>query len=77
MKSNVAVRSNLMLDDEEHKPHYRYIPGDFVGEIYHEFPNLRDIGTAERELTEQQLIERRQYLVCSRCFRKCAGTCER
>lgn len=72
MKSNLSVRSNLMIDDEHHKEHYRYLPGDFVTEIYTSF---RDVRVKEQYLTKQQLIENRQYLVCMRCRRPCAGTC--
>lgn len=74
MNSNVAVRSNLMLDDEQHKPNYRYIPGDYVGKIY---PELTDTRVSWKELTPLQLVEMRQYLICIRCQRPCAGTCDR
>jgi hypothetical protein len=72
MDSNLAVRSNLMLDDEEHKPQHRYLPGDFVGAVYR---NLIDVRMYEEALTSEQIIEMRQYLVCVRCGRPCAGTC--
>jgi len=72
MKSNLSVRSNLMLDDERHQPKHIHLPGDFVTEVYRDF---RDIRVKEQILTEQQLIENRQYLVCIRCRRPCAGTC--
>jgi len=71
-KSNLSVRSNLMLDDEQHQPKHVYLPGDFVTEVYREF---RDVRIKERKLTKQQLVESRQYLVCIRCRRPCAGTC--
>jgi hypothetical protein len=73
MNSNLAVRSNLMLDDEQHKLQYRYLPGDFVKMVY---PELSDVRVYEATLTEQQITEMRQYLVCIRCRRPCAGTCE-
>jgi hypothetical protein len=72
MPPNLAVRSNLMLDDEHHKPQYRYLPGDFVKLVY---PELADVRTYDSTLTRQQTIEMRQYLVCVRCRRPCAGTC--
>ncbi len=72
MKSNLSVRSNLMLDDEQHLFKYTYLPGDFVTEVY---PEFRDSRVKELRLTKQQLIENRQYLVCMRCRRPCAGTC--
>jgi hypothetical protein len=72
MKSNLAVRSNLMLDDEEHKIQHRYLPGDFVKAVY---PGLTDVRVYEETLTTAQIVEMRQYLVCFRCLRPCAGTC--
>lgn len=73
-RSNVAVRSNLMLDDLDHRPQHRYLPGDFLKLIHAE---LVDTRTIDKELTRQQIIELEQYLVCMRCRRKCAGTCGR
>ena len=72
MDSNLSVRSNLMLDDEEHEPKHKYLPGDFVTEVYQSF---RDSRVKESYLTKQQLIENRQYIICIRCRRPCAGTC--
>jgi hypothetical protein len=74
MTSNLSVRSNLMLDDEKHKPQHRYLPGDFVKEVY---PDLVDTRIYLQELTKVQIIELQQYLVCIRCHRPCAGTCGR
>lgn len=74
MESNLSVRSNLMLDDKAHEPKYRYLPGDFVTEVYREL-GFTDPAMKEKVLTQQQLIESRQYLVCMRCRRPCAGTC--
>jgi len=72
MESNLLVRSNLMLDDKTHEPKYRYLPGDFVVQVY---SNFRDARVIEDYLTARQLVEYRQYLVCIRCRRPCAGTC--
>lgn len=72
MNSNLAVRSNLMLLDEQHQYQYRYLPGDFVKMVY---PELTDVRLYERNLSPQQIIEMKQYLVCIRCRRPCAGTC--
>jgi hypothetical protein len=74
MKPNLAAKSNLMLDDDDHRPQYRYIPGDYVGRIY---PQLVDVRVYESALTKQQIVELEQYLVCVRCHRPCAGTCGR
>lgn len=72
MQSNLAVRSNLMLDDGEHMPQHRYIPGDFMKLVY---PFLADVRIYNEAMTEEQIIEMRQYLVCILCRRPCAGTC--
>jgi hypothetical protein len=72
MESNLAVRSNLMLDDEAHSPQHRYIPGDYMRAIY---PELTDVRLYETALTRTQIIEMKQYLVCLRCRRPCAGMC--
>ena len=34
MKANIQVASNLMIDDDEHRPHEKYIPGDLFAQIY-------------------------------------------
>ena len=73
MDSNLQIRSNLMLDDEEHTPHHRYLPGDFLALVY---KGKVDNRIVERELTQRQLVEYRQYLPCIRCGKRCAGTCE-
>ena len=73
MGTNLAVRSNLMLDDEHHSTQHRYIPGDFLNEVY---PDLTDTRVYERELSKQQIVEMLQYVKCIRCHRPCAGTCE-
>ncbi len=72
MKSNLSIKSNLMIDDDIHKPEYRFLPGDFVGQIY---PGKIHVERIERELTRLQLIEFEQYLVCCVCKKSCAGTC--
>ncbi len=72
MNSDLQIVSNLMPDEPDYRPHYRYMPGDLVGEIYKEFlhPDHR-----HRCLTEKQLREYLQYLPCLLCGRACAGTC--
>lgn len=72
MSSDLTVSSNLMLDDAEHKPEYRFLPGDYVGKIY---PDTVDVRS--NALSEQQMVELKMYLVCLRCGRTCAGTCEK
>jgi hypothetical protein len=72
MGSNINVKSNLMIVDDN-KPEYRYLPGDYVGEIY---PGMVDNRVIERELTRQQIIEYKQYLPCLICNMPCAGSCK-
>lgn len=72
MKSALNLRSNLMLWDRE--PHHQHLPGDYVGQIY---PDYIDKRAMDRYLTERQILELKQYLVCLKCGRPCAGTCER
>lgn len=70
--SNVSVRSNVMINDAEHKQMYRYLPGDFAAQVY---PECRDVRLCEQFMTKAQQIEKQQYLVCIYCKRPCAGTC--
>jgi hypothetical protein len=71
MKSQLILYSNLMIDDDRHKPAYRFMPGDYVAMLY---PELADVR-ARNLLTGQQIMELEQYIVCVRCGRQCAGTC--
>lgn len=73
MKSSLNVQSNLVVDDDLRKPVHKYIPGDFVGQVY---PGKVDLRVIHRELTAKQIREYEQYLVCTICGRPCAGTCE-
>ncbi len=72
MKANLDIRSTLMLDDKKHEAKHRYLPGDFVAQVY---PNKVDRRVIENELTRKQIIEYEQYLVCLICKKPCAGTC--
>jgi hypothetical protein len=72
MNSNLQVSSNLMLEDPEHQPHYKWMPGDYVATIYKEFLNPEYIHQC---LTPRQQREHLQYLSCILCGRACAGTC--
>ena len=74
MNSGLMIKSNLMLDDERHYPHYKWMPGDLVAEIYFEFLNPQYL---DRNLTRQQRQEYLQYLPCLLCGSRCAGTCGR
>jgi len=74
MEPNLTVTSNLMIvvegqDDRE----YRYVPGDYIGQIY---PNFIDSRNIDKYLTKKQIIEFRQYLICHKCHKPCAGTCD-
>jgi hypothetical protein len=72
-KSNLRILSNIMIDDTEHKPLQKYIPGDYIGQIYPCYIDVRAIDTC---LTSKQIIELKQYLVCLRCRNTCSGTCD-
>ena len=72
MNSQMQIVSNLMLDDKEHKPHYKWMPGDLVAQIYKEF---LDPHYMHQYLTPQQQREYLQYLPCLLCGLACAGTC--
>ncbi len=75
MKSNLAISSNLMIVVEgQEDREYRFIPGDYVGKIY---PHFIDSRSIDKYLTKKQVLELRQYLVCRRCHKPCAGTCGR
>jgi hypothetical protein len=73
-KSDLNVASNLMLDDRDHRPHYRYMPGDLLAQIYREF--ISPPETIHYHLTQRQQVEYLQYLPCLLCGRQCAGTCQ-
>ena len=70
--SNINVSSNLMLDDDYHKPEHRYYPGDFLALLY---PSLVDTRGIDQELTPRQIEEYKRYIPCIICKKSCAGTC--
>lgn len=77
--ANITIKSNLMLKSklQNGEPHYRYMPGDLVFQMYkkHGLPVLS--GEQLRVvLTPKQVVEYEQKLVCLRCHRPCAGTCK-
>jgi hypothetical protein len=74
MKSQLQIASNLMPDEPSNTPHYRFMPGDLVAEIYKEFLNPASI---HNHLTQKQQDEHLQYVRCILCGRTCAGTCGR
>lgn len=77
--TNVTIKSNLMakVRMRPREQQYRYMPGDLVFQMYkvHGLPNL-DGELLERNLTKKQVNEYQQKLICLRCHRACAGTCE-
>ena len=73
MLTNIDVQSNLMLEDEKHEQQHKYLPGDFLAQVY---PEKVDRRVIEQELSTRQIIEYEQYLVCNICKKPCAGTCE-
>ena len=72
MNSHLQIASNLMMESRKNTPHYRFMPGDLVAQIYKEFLNPE---TMHRFLTARQQREYLQYLSCLLCGRSCAGTC--
>jgi hypothetical protein len=72
MRSNIQVKSNIMIDDENHRPHEKHIPGDFFAQIN---PDRLHPEFFHQWLTERQIWEYKEYLVCGLCGRTCAGTC--
>lgn len=89
MESNIGIKSNLMLikgtsnfadprygncptEQDVHYYPFRYLPGDLVHLVYPDKCDARVIG---RFLSERQIHEVHQYLVCRLCGRTCAGTC--
>lgn len=77
--SNVTLKSNLMAKERlrPREERYRYMPGDLVFQMYkeHGYPSLSGV-LLEQNLTKKQLNEYRQKLICQKCRRACAGTCE-
>jgi hypothetical protein len=71
-KSQLTLFSNLMLDDQQHKPTYKYMPGDYLPLVFPEFRDKRSWNN----LSWQQIHELTVYVVCGKCNRACAGTCE-
>jgi hypothetical protein len=82
---NLSIRINLMIDGnslkddhEENRGKYKKqmwcFPGDFAAEL--EPSKMRDKNTQRRYFEDWQINEYRQTLVCYRCKRPCAGTCE-
>jgi hypothetical protein len=61
-----------MIDDDQHRPHDKYIPGDFFARLY---PDRLHPEFFNNWLTEKQIWEYKQYLVCILCRRPCGGTC--
>jgi len=72
MIANLNISSNLMIDDNEHRDKYKYIPGDLVSAIY---PEYADPAIRQRFLRKEQIVELNQYLVCQVCGLHCAGNC--
>jgi len=72
MNSNIQIASNIMLDDAQHRPHDNYLPGDLFARIY---PDRLNPEFYRQWLTERQIWEYKQYLVCILCGRTCGGTC--
>lgn len=74
-KANIALASNIMLDDQAHLPERDYLPGDYLVIVYPEKMDRRVHDRAMTRITPRQRHEFEQIIVCVRCHRPCAGTC--
>jgi hypothetical protein len=75
--SNLEIKVNLMIDDKESKEYKKQIwcfPGDFAAEL--EPGKMRDARVRRQYFEDGQINEYLQTIVCLRCKRPCAGTCE-
>jgi hypothetical protein len=71
---NVALRPNVMTVTERMHDEIAHLPGDFAVQIYRIWWTSPE--SIRTNLTERQFIEYEQHMVCLRCRRPCAGTCE-
>ena len=69
-KSNVSLRSNVML--EGRKTLKQSCPGDFAKLLW---PSLCTSDLLEKNFSARQVQEYRQTRRCLTCGRACAGTC--
>ncbi len=69
-RSNLQIKSNLMIDDGRKKS--QYFPGDFAFELN---PSSFDSRDQRQYWSEKQIHEYQQTLKCHICKRPCAGTC--
>lgn len=72
--ANVALRPNVMTVSKRQHDEIAHLPGDFAVQIYRVW--WTSPATIRTNLTPLQLIEYEQHLVCHRCGRPCAGTCQ-
>jgi hypothetical protein len=71
---NVSVMANVMTVQARAEDDIAYLPGDLAAKVYgHLWLTPKGI---RKHLTPHQLVEYEQYLVCLRCSRPCAGTCD-
>jgi hypothetical protein len=76
MKSNLQILSNLMLQEnitKRSKLYHEYFSGDYLALMY---PEYTDTRVMHEHMTKAQIDEFHQVLLCNKCRRKCAGTCE-
>lgn len=73
--SNLAVYPNVMPMPQSGDPGMNHIPGDLAYQIYGRWWTSPD--SVRSALTERQLIEYEQHLICHLCKKPCAGTCPR
>lgn len=71
-ESDLLLFSNLMVEDAQHTPKFKYMPGDYVKLVFPEYRDKRNWNN----LSDRQITELMKYVVCASCNRPCAGTCQ-
>lgn len=74
-QSNLKIKSNLMIDDG-HKKILDYIPGYLLRDLNQQYRDVRIMDKLKPKLTKQQRYEYDTTIICLRCGRPCAGTCQ-
>jgi hypothetical protein len=74
LKSNLQIKSNLMIDDGKKKL-IHYVPGYLLRNLHPSYKDSRVINTLG--LSSQQLYEYEMTIMCLVCRRPCAGTCQK
>lgn len=77
-KSNIHIKANVMIDDDEHKHEIEYVPGDLLYLIDRMRLDKRTIddGNVHNRATLLQIEEYLETILCLNCKMPCAGTCD-